>query len=353
MSALWRAWRAYRLRWKRRYLLSRAVRKRHQLKPLQDRTAQIEPGQILLFCTLRNEALRLPYFLDHHRALGVDHFLFVDNDSTDGTADLLVGQPDVSLWHSGDSYKASRFGMDWLGWLQLRHGHGHWCLTMDADEILVYPFHDSTGLRGLTAWLDSRGWRGFRTLMIDLYPRGPLRDAAYRPGQDPTETIPWFDADNFTFHPRPELQTLLARGGVRARYFFSSAPERAPTMNKTPLVKWDRRFSYLDSTHSLLPPRMNRTYPEPGIARPTGALLHTKFLNTIVAKSAEEKQRKEHFANSALYDDYYDGLIANPDLWVPTAQRYVGWQQLETLGLLSRGDWSGPERDVDSARQLR
>jgi hypothetical protein len=135
------------------------------------------------------------------------------------------------------------------------------------------------------------------------------------------------------------LQTLLIRGGVRARHFFSKARHRAPTMNKTPLVKWNRRYAYIDSTHSLLPPRLNRSFPEPGADRPTGALLHTKFLNTIVAKSAEEKQRREHFSNSALYNDYYEGLIANPDLWVPGAQRYENWQQLESLGLISRGAW--------------
>ena len=338
-TALYRAWRAYRLRWRRRYLRSRAIRKRSQLTALQDRTKVIRPGEVLLFCTLRNESLRLPYFLDHHRKLGVDHFLFVDNDSGDGTADILLAQPDASVWHTKGSYKNSRFGMDWLGWLQLRYGHGHWCLTLDADEILVYPHHETAGIHDLTAWLDQQGWDTFRTLMIDLYPKGRLGDAPYHAGDDPAHVTPYFDAGNFINHPRSELQTLLTRGGVRARYFFADQPHRAPTMNKTPLVKWHRRYSYLDSTHSLLPPRLNQSFPQPGIDRPTGALLHTKFLNTIVAKSAEEKHRREHFSNSALYDDYYDGLVANPDFWTPQSTRYECWQQLESLGLLTRGAW--------------
>jgi len=338
-GAAWRAWRAWRLRWKRRYLLGRAVRKRGQLRAVTDRTAKVGPGQILCFCTLRNEALRLPFWVDHHRKLGVDHFLFVDNDSTDGTAELLAALPDASVWHTRDSYRRSRFGMDWLGWLQLRHGHGHWCLTLDADELLVLPHFGQARLPDLTRWLERQGWVNFRALMIDLYPQGPLREAPYRAGQNPIEAIPFFDADNYTHHPRPELQTLLARGGVRARHFFATAPHRAPTMNKTPLVKWNRRFAYLDSTHSLLPPPLNRSFPEPGFDRPTGALLHTKFLNTIVEKSVEEKQRKQHFSNSALYNDYYDGLIANPDLWTPGAHRFESWQQLESLGLMTRGAW--------------
>ena len=89
---------AYRLRWKRRRLLLRALRKRRQLRAVQDRTKAITPGAILCFSTMRNEIIRLPFFLEHHRALGVDHFLIVDNGSDDGTTEYLAAQPDVSLW---------------------------------------------------------------------------------------------------------------------------------------------------------------------------------------------------------------------------------------------------------------
>ena len=48
--------------------------RRHQLTSVTDRTAAIGAGDILAFCCLRNEAERLPYFLAHHRRLGVRHF---------------------------------------------------------------------------------------------------------------------------------------------------------------------------------------------------------------------------------------------------------------------------------------
>jgi len=92
--------------------------------------------------------------LQYYRALKVSHFLFVDNGSDDGTAEFLQSQPDVSLWRTDESYRLSRFGMDWLGWLQMRFGHGHWCLTVDADELLIYPQHDTRDLSALTQWLE-------------------------------------------------------------------------------------------------------------------------------------------------------------------------------------------------------
>ncbi len=144
-------WTAYALRWKRRRLLWRALRARHNLVPAKIRTAAIRPDDILAATVLRNEIDRLPYFLEHHRALGVGHFLIVDNASTDGSAAYLRDQPDVSVWQTGHGYKQSRFGMDWLTWLLSRHGHGHWCLTLDADELFIYPYWDSRDLRALTA----------------------------------------------------------------------------------------------------------------------------------------------------------------------------------------------------------
>ncbi len=55
-----------------------------ELKAVQDHTRRIESGDILLFACLRNEVIRIPYFLDYYRRAGVDHFLIVDNGSTDG-----------------------------------------------------------------------------------------------------------------------------------------------------------------------------------------------------------------------------------------------------------------------------
>ena len=127
----------------RRRLQIRAFRKRRELALSVDRTASIEGGAVLAFVTIRNEKPRLPYFLDYYRKLGVAHFFFVDNGSDDGGHELLAEQSDVSLWRTEASYRKSRFGNDWLNWLRFLYGHGHWTLTVDPDEFLVYPFCDS------------------------------------------------------------------------------------------------------------------------------------------------------------------------------------------------------------------
>lgn len=329
-------WReAYRLRWKRRELMWRAWKKRADLIPVVDRTEAIPQGGVLCFACVRNEAERLPQWLMHYRALGVRHFLIVDNDSTDGTGALLSDQPDISVWRTRTSYKAARFGMDWLTVLLARHGQGRWCLTVDADELLVYPGIGTRSLDDLTDYLERAGRRCFGALMVELFPKGRLAEAAYTPGQDPTEVLGWLDPTPYRKTPQPHLRATLYQGGIRERAFFASNLRRAPTLNKIPLVRWHWRWAYLNSTHSILPRRLNDVFGEPGAPATFGALLHTKFLPSVVQRAVEEKQRREHFGNSALFDDYYDRLSANPDLWFSGAAAYEGPAQLERLGFMA------------------
>lgn len=320
-------------------LLARAFRRRRDLSSVTDRTDRIAPDDILCLMTIRNEADRLPFVLEHHRRLGVRQFLIVDNDSTDRSREFLERQPDVSLWHTRCSYKASRFGMDWLTWLMMRHGNGHWCLTLDADEILIYPHWRTRPLPALTEWLERQGQHALGALTVDLYPEGTVSQGDYRPGDDPLDHLGWFDSGNHQVKVQPRMQNLWIQGGVRARAFFAGTPRQAPTLNKIPLVRWHWRYAYVNSTHALLPSRLNRVYATDGGMLTSGVLLHTKFLPGIVDRSHEEKVRGEHFADGAQYASYYDRLTEDPVLHSPASTRYTGWRQLEALGLMSRGGW--------------
>ena len=333
-------WQSYRLRLQRKRWLIRALRKRRELRAVADRSAQIRPGDILLFSTQRNEGVRLPYFLQYYRNLGVNHFLIVDNDSDDQSLAYLAGQSDVSVWHTTASYKRARFGVDWLNWLQRKYGHGHWTLVVDPDEFLIYPFCDSRPLRVLTDWLDASSIKSFAAMLIDMYPKGPLNDAPYKAGQNPLEIAPWFDPGNYSIKKNARFGNLWIQGGPRMRVFFPDAPEKAPALNKIPLVKWDRRYCYVSSTHMLLPRGLNLVYDEWGGEKASGALLHTKFLDTFAAKAQEELQRKQHYAASVEYKAYAQSLAQHPDLWCKWSEKYINWRQLEILGLMSKGNWA-------------
>jgi len=331
---------SYRLRLRRKRWLYRAIHKRRELTSVADRTARIAPRDILLFSTLRNEAVRLPYFLQYYRQEGINHFLFVDNDSDDGGREYLAEQPDVSLWTTKASYRKSRFGVDWLNWLQMRYAHEHWALVVDVDEFFVYPFCDTRPIRGLTDWLDNTGIRSFSAMLLDMYPKGPLTAQPYQPGQDPFEIAAWFDSGNYMIQHNPAYGNLWIQGGPRARVFFADDPARAPALNKIPLVKWNRRYCYASSTHALLPRGLNLVYDNQGGEKASGCLLHAKFLDTFPAKAREESQRREHYRQAQEYHAYAQGDEEGPDLWCRWSEKYINWRQLEILGLMSKGNWA-------------
>ncbi|MEP3053479.1 MULTISPECIES: glycosyltransferase family 2 protein [Rhodobacterales] len=334
------AWQSYRNRLQRKRWRIRAFRKRRELSRVADRTTNIKSDDLLLFSTLRNERVRLPYFLDYYREQGINHFLIVDNDSNDGSTDYLAQQPDVSVWHTKFSYKRARFGVDWLNWLQLKYAHGHWALVVDPDEFLVYPFCDTRPLRALTDWLDASSIKSFSAMLLDMYPKGRLDAQPYTEGQDPMEIASWFDSGNYTMSRNKRFGNLWIQGGPRARVFFHNAPEKAPALNKIPLVKWDRRYTYVSSTHMLLPRGLNQVYDEWGGEKASGVLLHAKFLDTFTSKAAEELTRKQHYAASVEYKAYADSLKDDPELWCKWSEKYINWRQLEILGLMSKGNWA-------------
>ncbi|WP_120633064.1 glycosyltransferase family 2 protein [Ruegeria sp. EL01] len=327
-----------RLRRKRRIL--RCVKKRRELKPASTNTAAIRPDDILLMSVIRNEKIRLPFLLDYYRKLGINHFLFVDNDSDDGSFEFLQAQPDVSVWRTKTSYKKASYGLDWSNYLLRKYAHGHWVLTVDPDEFFIYPFCDTRPIRALTDWLDGCSVRSFGTMLIDMYPEGPVDAEPYTEGQNPFDIARWFDAGNYTITKNPDYKNLWIQGGPRARVFFHETPAKAPALNKIPLVKWDRRYAYVSSTHSLLPRGLNQVYDEWGGEKTSGALLHAKLIDTLGDKAHEELQRGEHYRGSDEYKAYAQQLADKPVFWCTCSEKFINWRQLEILGLMSKGNWA-------------
>ncbi len=329
--------RHYRLRLLRKKWQIRTIRRKKDLKNVKMGENHAKEGGIFLFSTMRNEALRLPYFLEYYRKLGVDQFFIVDNGSTDGTTELLKAQPDVSLWHTDTSYRRAKFGVLWLNNLLNEFGHQHWCLVVDVDELFVYPYHDTRPLSALTNWLAASQISSFAAMLIDLYPKDIT---PYNQGKNPLETLTHFDSGNYTQRRNNRFTELWIQGGPRQRLFFRAQPAKAPALNKTPLIFWRKHYVYISSTHLLLPRSLNQTYEREGGEKICGALLHTKFLPDLHDRASEELKRGEHYANSAEYLAYSEKENAIDEMWSAQSTKYVNWQQLERLGLISYGGWA-------------
>jgi tetratricopeptide (TPR) repeat protein len=291
-----------------------------KLEPLGDRAIEPAPGEVLLFTVIRDEAWRLPWFLATYRKLGVDRFFVVDNGSTDGGAEYLLGQPDVHLFPTVDSYAAAMSGMRWINELVDRFGAGHWCLYVDVDELLVVPGIEDHGLRPLLEVMERKGQEALRAFMLDMH--GPTADhrPECRPGDDPLPLFPSFDATHHWFGA-VECPYRQTSGGIR-RLAGSTCD-----LTKTPIIRGGRSIRFLSSSH--------RTTPCV-VADVTGALLHFKLAGApatwTMAAIGDRRPGcvRRHLADSmpGRRGDEARAFMG------PTTMRYESSRQLLALGLI-------------------
>jgi glycosyltransferase involved in cell wall biosynthesis len=318
------------------------------------------PGEIRAFSKCRNERLRLPAFLAHYRRLGVDRFIIIDNDSSDGTTEYLVGQPDVHLFRTANRFREARGGADWLNALLGEFGIGSWCVTVDIDELLVYPGSEQASLRTLTEYLDHRGYEALACMLLDLYPAGPLTEGRYTAGDDLLAAAPYFDAGPYHQSPVDPCPGMLIRGGMRERVFYPELRTRGrgariydgmldrvafhapilrdmpwlrarrrrnpPCLTKVPLIRWDEKSRYL-TVHWI-----SRQI----VAPETGVLLHFKFLHDFHDRAVQEAARGEYYDGASEYRRYAEKLSKNPHmtLMYEGSTRFEGTTQMVRLGLM-------------------
>lgn len=301
------------------YLRTRSLRKVH-LPQIDNRPIPPRGDEIRMFVCVRNEAVLLPRFFEHYRNLGVQRFFVVDNVSTDGTRELVLGQADAHLFEAAGSYAEAEVGMEWIRHMLYRYGSGGWCVLADADEFLVYPRMDELRLRDLCAHIDSHQRDALECILLDMYSAGPVRDAVYSPGQNPLEVCPMFDPASH--YLRNHFGTPAPMGGVRHRIFG-----RQVCLRKVPLIKVTPQTYVHTGYHAAWGAR---------VADLRGVMLHFKFFSTFHETAQREAARGEHFRGGSEYKAYLEVLQKQPNLSLACSDsvRYEGERQLSRFNLM-------------------
>ena len=304
-----------------------------RMRRLDDRPLPPRPaGEIRLFVLARNEALRLPFFLAHYRALGVGRFFVMDNGSTDGTVEFLRAQPDVHAWQTAQSY---HFRATWTDALLSAHGRGGWNVVVDTDELLAPRLSGLCGLAELTRRLDERGFDALQCLMLDMYPERPVGELAYRPGEDLLRAAPCYETESIHEIDRadlfPRCRGPIPRvpfGGMRERIFGN----RDISLSKFPLLRYGPGVYVGQGFHSM---------EGAAIAPARGALLHFKYLQDFAPRVEEEVVRGEHYDGASQYRIYQEGLrrAGKASFVYEKTRRLSGWDEEIACDLLHTPPW--------------
>ena len=276
------------------------------MKRLDDRTIPDRSTEIRCFFCGRNEASRIPEFLEYHRRLGVDRFFFVDNGSIDESVELALADESVHVWRTEQPYQDSRFGVDWQEALLQQFGGGQWCLLLDLDEFFYFPFCDQgRNFKDFLATLDSAGHTVVKSMMLDMYSDRSIVETRLGSDQSIFEICPYFDRPRhlslFFTRDFQRMQRIYFQG-VRQRVFSTSA-----IIRKYPLVRYSKDMRFSPGHHHL--PVDARS-----LGRERTFLFHFKFLSGLQEYARESIDRECHWNASSEYRIYLDRIDRDSNL---------------------------------------
>ena len=296
--------------------------KSFQLKRIRLKSEISNANVVLVVCAY-NEGRRLRFFFDYYTKMGVDHFILIDNQSTDNSLEIAKPYENVSIFSANGSYKKSRYGVDWVNHILSSYCRGKWIIFADVDEFMTFGTNNEN-IPQLIAILESSGRESMQSVMLDMYSEAPGgAPRSLDDGQDPLETSPYYDASGYFIGREISSNTTWIKGGVRNRLFFDNVGS-GPALNKTPLVKWKGHFAFLKSAHQLWPPHLNGTGDIP-----QSALLHFKFVSTSALYDLDIASR--HTAEYRAYSR----LGSVPSFISSSTKTYDGVHQLIDDGLIS------------------
>ena len=263
---------------------------------------------IVLFA-VKNDLVRVKKLLPYYRSIGAERFAAIDNGSTDGTLEFLLGEPDTDVFTTRAAFGSVQKA-GWLDRLASFYGTDRWYLWLDADEFFDYPGRETHPLGELTRALEAKGEHKLRSFMLDMYPEGELLDPA-RKNEDFLTDCVYFDpdSDDYTFLP----ETSMLSGGMRRRVFGLENG----TLSKITLLHFggDR---LLTGAHTVYP--QSEDY---GGAF-SGVLRHYKFLPGDLEKYRRIADAGTYANGSAEYKCYLAAFRSDPHLSAKTelSRRY-------------------------------
>jgi hypothetical protein len=264
-------------------------------------------------------------FLDHHRALGVEHFLCLalGDAPVPAAADISavrIGHPSAVRLLATLNAAAQRWGS------------GRWVLFLLPHEFLVYPYMETRGLADLVQHLEDDRRTTLHAVTLDLY--GASSSGGELVERRRLETC--FDGWGYVQFPG-RRRSVEIRGGPGLRAFHAAAPEAAPMLQRIVLVAWRPWYHFVRFRQLAVPLALNRAH-RPGEVSISGVLLRYGAWPARTAtptvpladRLGFEDERVASAAAAAGAPQWYDPALAHA---------YEGSASLVEAGLMSAGRW--------------
>lgn len=297
-----------------------------RLKQIDDNVIRNSTDEIRMFVKGRNEALRLPYFLNYYFSKGVDRVFLIDNGSTDETVNIALSHPNVHVFRTLENFKNY---CNWMEILLERYGKGHWCVTADVDEILHYPFSGDISLKEFCHFLDGRDEQALQCYLLDMYSEKPIKENAYKAGTNPLEVCSFFDpqfeeAEKTWLNKKNQKPYTCTNftGNLRKRAFGAQV-----SLSKIALFRYGDNVFADQGMHAVDGVKFSSM---------RGVVFHFKYLEDFNHKVVKEAKRGVYAGGAQAYKQYAKKVVDDPDMMLLSdgSQKYKNDDQLIELGLI-------------------
>jgi hypothetical protein len=179
-------------------------------------------NEVIVTCIVRNGALHIKSFIEHHFGLGVKHIIFLDNCSTDETVQIAAGYSNVTILQTRCPYQTYENVMK--RYMVQKFTRNRWSLTVDIDERFDYPYSDQLPIGSFLTYLNTHSYTAVVTQMLDLFDDNAINvnfDENSKPIQ---EICYYYDISNIekTNYPYGILSNANVKmhwGGIRHTMF--------------------------------------------------------------------------------------------------------------------------------------
>ena len=299
----------------RPYLLPRRVKHIHGPQKIS-----YALDELLVISVVRNGELYIKSFMDHYRAMGVKHFVFLDNASTDRTVELLCGQESVTVLQTDAPYK--KYENTMKRYLAERFSAGRWNLCADIDELFDYPFSETLSLGDFLRYLNDNSYTAVVAQMLDMFSDTPLAELESKPDDQLKEKYVYYDIsaiekEDYLWSPRSNVEIKAHLGGIRKTVFGTDN-----ALTKAALVLMDGKIKTFITWHHVR---------DAWVADLSCVLMHYPFVSSFCAK-VQDAVRTGRYGMRVTdeYKAYAKGLQDNSSVnfKLPSAQRFIGLEQL-------------------------
>lgn len=276
---------------------------------------------------VKNDLDRMKLFFDYYRHLGVRKFIVIDNNSTDGTREYSIGQPDTRVYLVTEAFQTQKKEA-WIEKVLALTGYNRWYVVVDSDELLDYVGSEYLKIDEFIKQNSVNGAVRLQGYMVDMYSKAPLfsEQCDY---QEIPKVFSLFDVDSYH-----ETRPNMIYGGPRHRLFGVDN-----LLCKQSVFFFIPEMLYC-CCHNVYVPKMKEFTDIYFVLR------HYKYLATD--KSVYENRVKErcYYNNSIEYRQIMEDLEKHPATSFANA-RSVMYQSSESLRVLPFVNWLPKTRPVN------